>query len=609
MRDMSHKTKLVFILVGILLILTTVFPLNSFDIKYPNQENSANLKRNANLEEIDDILLTKIDRRLNISTFGLVSIFDKLQVKNNNNNPITSFYIGIPIVHSKDLIYCKATGYDNNILLTERSNIIMNEFELLVIYFDTPLLPQQSKNIRFYQVYKDLLNYKIDQGVQSISFVGHLYPTLPYEANGRIETIVWLSASSNPTSYGWGVIAPDKSIVYTFEGLIEPFLETMKENKEITIEFNDASSTKLEAIELSREILFSPWGIIKIKEDFLIQNVGLIDITQVSLQIPGLVKSVYVSDDLGEILGITFNSEILPEYKSFSINLLKNRVKLTPESKFKFSIQYYLPFENRTSFNWFQESIHIDDLTSKFAFLGRNQVIKLIVEGSNTIDWISEFPDAIEKFQGLTILSYYSDFISPMDNIYIQFTFTVDLFSVFLRPIIFMLLITIISSFFVMFIKTRKEKPGISEYKGFSIPFNEIREFCSLFEEKNALVLEIRKAETEAKRKKIAKKNYKSILNKNTSKIEEINREINPFKKILMESGETFSLVIKKLNDLEVERISIKDALNLLEQRYKRGKLPSRASYLKLSNDYLKRLKKIDRNMDKNIQQLRSFLF
>ncbi|MHA2131283.1 MAG: hypothetical protein ACW99L_15070, partial [Promethearchaeota archaeon] len=124
----------------------------------------------------------------------------------------------------------------------------------------------------------------------------------------------------------------------------------------------------------------------------------------------------------------------------------------------------------------------------------------------------------------------------------------------------------------------------------------------------NASILEIRQAEEDAKRKKIAKKNLKNILSKNTVKIDEIQKEIIPFKKVLIETGEIFDNIVKRLDILEAERISIKDSLNLLESRYKRGRLPSRAAYVKLSDDFKKRRKKIDRTIDKFLQQLRSYL-
>ena len=106
----------------------------------------------------------------------------------------------------------------------------------------------------------------------------------------------------------------------------------------------------------------------------------------------------------------------------------------------------------------------------------------------------------------------------------------------------------------------------------------------------------------------MAKKTYKNLFAKNNAKIDKIKEEILPFKKILIETSDTYNNIIKKLDVLDAERISVNDSLNLLESRYKRGKLPSKAAYQKLSDDFFNRRKKIDRTIDKYIQQLRSYL-
>ena len=198
--------------------------------------------------------------------------------------------------------------------------------------------------------------------------------------------------------------------------------------------------------------------------------------------------------------------------------------------------------------------------------------------------------------------------MSPLERKAILFTFTIDIFDLILRPLIFILIIAFLSSAFVLIIKTKEREEQLSVFKKEFIPTNEIREFCSLYEEKNALILEIRKAEDETKHKKLAKKTYKNLLAKNTTKIDQIKDEIKPFKKILMETNETFNNIVKKLDVLDAERFSVKDSLTLLETRYKRGRLPSKAAYQKLSDDFFNRRRKLDRTIDKYIQQLRSYL-
>ncbi|MFX1394295.1 MAG: hypothetical protein ACFFAH_12075, partial [Promethearchaeota archaeon] len=277
-------------------------------------------------------------------------------------------------------------------------------------------------------------------------------------------------------------------------------------------------------------------------------------------------------------------------------------------SKFRFNIQYFLPFEKYISLNWFQESVKIDALTSIYEYLGKDQTIKIIIEGCLSLDSVSEPPDAIEHTANSLILIYTSDYVSPLERKEIQFTFTVNYFDVALRPIIFIILIALISSIYVLIIKSRKEEAVIAAFRKELLPVNEIREYCSLIEEKNALIIEIRRAEEDVKRKKIIKKKYKNILDKNTSKIQEINKEIIPFKNAIIEISATFENLVKKIDLLEAERESVKDSLNLLETRYKRGRLPSKSAYLKLADNFLRRQKKIDRSIDKSIQQLRSYL-
>jgi hypothetical protein len=221
---------------------------------------------------------------------------------------------------------------------------------------------------------------------------------------------------------------------------------------------------------------------------------------------------------------------------------------------------------------------------------------------------MSSLPQALHNSGNSKVLVYRTESVSPIEKRNVLLTFTIDIFEVLLRPVAFVIVIALLLSIFVLAIKTLKREEQVSLFKKESIPTSEIREFCSLYEERNALVLEIRRAESETKRKKLAKKTYKNILTKNTTKLDNIKEEILPFKKKLMETNETFNNIVNRLDVLDAERISISDSLNLLETRYKRGKLPSKAAYQKLSDDFFNRRKKLDRTIDKYIQQLRSYL-
>ncbi len=601
------------------------------ELNYIKQDEKGDPKYSASQEGAENIVLTYVNRRVDIDLYGLVKIRDILTVQNRNNNPISSILVGIPLNHSNNLIYFESKSVteenllDETTLLIDRLNMVMSEFEMFTIYFDSPLLPYQSKTIMFRQVFKDLTQayFVPDQTGQEehyINYNGIVFPILPYKLEGEIKAFYFipqLESGDEDISEDWGIKNPALNArSYEFEQIsetigddyIEPFLTNLNDLKNVHIWIKHQQSNKLEIEEITREIFISPWGIIRVRENILLKNLGLQVSNNILFYIPKTADELYISDDLGEIFGVSVNAHPETNTTKVTIELAANRVRMLPNSSFRFNLEYYLPFESYSSINWFQESIKIDALTTTYDYLVKEQTIKIIIDGCLKIDDITEPPDAVTKSQGEITIVYASDYISPGENKILQFTFTIDIFNLLLRPFIFMILILLIASIYVILTKTRKTEKDITTLKKQYIPVNEIREYCSLYEEKTALTLEIRHAEEDTRRKKMAKKKYKNILTKNNSKIDEIQKEIIPFKKILLETSETFENIVKRLDILEAERISVKDSLTLLESRYKRGRLPSRAAFLKLSDDFKKRRKKIDRIIDKLIQQLRSYL-
>ena len=595
---------------------------DNFSPNYQHQFSVEDPQLSGNLEGADNILIVEIIRTTNLSTYGLVSIKDRLTILNNNNNPISSILFGIKIEDSNNLIYFNAFGETGNTLSIERSNEIMDVFEMITIYLDVPLLPSQEVTLTVLHSYTNLISYELafidDEVTQLLVFEGPLFPLLPYRSEGVIRTDYLLPEGSTLDFHkqfgGMGILVAGTNIIYDLGANheinhLEPFLQNLGENNETYISVKDRSTSKLEIEKIDKDIYISPWGTIKNVEEITIENVGAVEIGLLSMKIPIDATNVKVYDDLGEILGVSLiesNDDV--STKSVSIPLYQNRVSLTPASKFKFFLEYYLPPEGYTSFNWLQQSISINLLTTKYEYLIYEQNTNVIIEGCGRIDYMSSLPEALHNSGNTKVLVFSLENVSPLEKKYVLLTYTIDLFEILIRPVVFIMIIAILSSLFVLAIKTLKREEQVSIFKKDFIPVSEIREFCSLYEERNALVLEIRKAESETKRKKLAKKTYKNLLSKNTIKIDQIKDEILPFKKILMETNETFSNIVKRLDVLDAERISISDSLNLLEARYKRGKLPSKAAYQKLSDDFFSRQKKLDRTIDKYIQQLRSYL-
>lgn len=613
------RLKKIFVLITGFLIFAILISSLNFDHKAYNQNNYQNInpKLSTNLEGAENILITEIIRNVNITEYGLVNIEDYLSILNKNSNPISSISIGISPQNFANLIFIQAKDSRKESLLTERTDFIMNDFNIITIYLDSPLLYQEETTILIMQTYNNLLDFKKVGGDQNINFTNFVYPTLPYKAKGEnIKTLIRTPESSTIINFekidtmgseiSPGIILYDLAATLTIDYL-EPFLVNLpNESKKVSIIFQNNQYTKLELEKINRIINILPWGIIKIKEQLTIQNTGVIDISSFNFEIPLDSKNLRVFDSIGD-LSVSIsesNSKMIP----IEINLLRNRVSISPLSKFEFTVEYNLPFEKYVSMNWFQESFQIDLMITKYQFLAKAQTINIVIEGCGNLDYISSLPESITNSEGSKILIYNSNNVSPLESNLIQITYSIDLFNLLLRPILIMVIITSILSFYVVYIKLSKKKEDISIIKRELTVLNELREFCALYEEKNALTLEVRNAEEDLKRKKITKKTFMNLSDKNSAKIEQIKQEIIPFKNTLMEANEIFNNIINKLDLMDAERITVNDSLTLLENRYKRGKLPSKAAYQKLLSDFMKRRNRIDRSIDKFIQQLRTYL-
>ena len=611
------------ILIGFLSVMILFSAIqDDFSYNFQNHLSVEDPQLSSTLEGADNLLVVGSIRTTDLNTYGLVNIEDRLTILNNNNNPINSFLFGLKVEDSNKLIYFNAIGETQNTLLIERSHEIMDIYEMITVYFDTPLLPSQEITLTVQHSYINLISYVTtfidDEFTQLLIFEGPLFPLLPYKSEGNIKSNYILPQGStleyNKRIGGMGNLVGDNNLLYDLDfyeeiDYLEPFLLNLGEDNETGIAVKNMFTSKLEIEKIDKDIYISPWGIIKNVEEITIENVGTEEILFIYLKIPSNAMNVKVYDDLGEVLGVAL-IELIDDVstKTVSIPLYQNRVSLAPASKFKFFLEYYLPPEGYISFNWLQQSISINLLTTKYEYLIYEQTTNVIIEGCGIVDYMSSLPEALSSSGNSKVLVYSIENVSPLVEKNILLTFTIDLFEILIRPVVFVMILALLSSIFVLAIKTLKREEQVSIFKKEFIPTSEIREFCSLFEESNALVLEIRKAESETKRKKLAKKTYKNLLSKNTAKIDQIKEEIRPFKKILLETSDTFSNIVKRLDVLDAERISISDSLNLLEARYKRGKLPSKAAYQKLSDDFFNRQKKLDRTIDKYIQQLRSYL-
>ncbi|MFX1595210.1 MAG: hypothetical protein ACFFBK_04020, partial [Promethearchaeota archaeon] len=280
---MIKREKLLLLFIGVLLVIVvSSFLGDNSTLQHTNYNKNNDLNLSSSLEGIENIVITEVARQVDVSGYGIVTFEDILDIKNLNNNPISSVFIGLPTYEYKDLIFFQATGINQNTLLAERTDMKMNDFEMITIYFDSPLLPHQTKTINFKYIYNDILDYyTLDK--QYVSFLLTVFPLLPYKLEGEITTTVQLPEGVDDVSRDWGTYVTDTfRLIYRFDyiqfeigdSFVSPFMDNLGDRKIVQVSFSDDLRTKTEMKEINREIFISPWGILRIREEFSIYNLG-----------------------------------------------------------------------------------------------------------------------------------------------------------------------------------------------------------------------------------------------------------------------------------------------------------------------------------------------
>ncbi|MFW9925091.1 MAG: hypothetical protein ACFFDW_17590, partial [Candidatus Thorarchaeota archaeon] len=131
------------------------------------------------------------------------------------------------------------------------------------------------------------------------------------------------------------------------------------------------------------------------------------------------------------------------------------------------------------------------------------------------------------------------------------------------------------------------------------------QEFVEKYEEKTALQTRITDLDEDRRRKKVKAKEYDQQRKILEAKMRETIKTLDTTKKNLKEKGRKYSDVIQKIEVFEEKRHSVERSIQDLRIRYIREKAISKDAYIRILNDYQNQIEKFERDIDKEIINLR----
>jgi len=554
----------------------------------------------------DPNLISNLDvkRDLYVSNYGIVTVIDNFTIQNIGNEIKTYIQMGIPEVIGLDikdfdslLTYFKAFGEGNEELAIDKLPYDGSGIQKWNIYLSDPIYPGETSQYLIKMIFHDLINY------------------LYYYEDGYLMDFYEIPSSAYEiVDYELVIHRPDWSTEATSSGLtktdIDPWDVTAL-NWQYKIDA--ASYTIIECTNGKREIKIDSWGYIQVDDFYRMKNIGDGYLQTFTISIPAnyINGTLSVFDTTSVLLTeVTYPSTLTKhDLANITIKWSQSRNPLYKNQEASIWIQYRLPLEDYQSFIGDKIKISLDLQLEMAEWPIKDFDIELSLPKGAIIATYSSLVNTITNLDGSTMVTNSYDVIIYNDEtiISIQYYLFSNLFWANARPFLIILVSLIgLSAYIVTRREIQVEKIVMSRPK--LVPSAIIREYISIYSEKIALDLDLEKLEDEFTRGKIKKRIFKTQYKIIERKMIDIDKEVKVLNVHFITAGGRFKQIIENLDLYEAEKIHARDGIKNLEKRYKMTGRISSAAFQKLRNENVKRLGKSKNNIDKVVEELRTYI-
>ncbi|MBD3192479.1 MAG: hypothetical protein GF308_17705 [Candidatus Heimdallarchaeota archaeon] len=594
-------------------------------------------------------------RSIKIRDFGIVTVNDTLVLRNNDNTSLPIFRFALPNNWADNLLTISAkTMWMNSTFPMNRTGVFEEYKNEHYTFYKINLNPVVSNSsaykinifhsmMYFYDLFKtqvvqEISGQQVQIPVNGIKFNCSRIPLIPSpiykcftsatvgDDGGFIPNMIQpanATAEESAVSYKavYNITAFNGTRLYEPDSVDDPY--------RIRVVAFLKVEPPLEAPLYKRTIILENWYWARVHEELTIRNLGIIpDNPQWDPQDPisfvtalhkfyiGVdnAEDVSVSDALGEILADESQNEQLVQKNRINIYL---RTPIYGGEELTFSIDYLLKLEDILEFEKTEFVLKTKAMPTT-EFVVREFQLKIVFpQGANyQYFYMADTKMTVEESKTpvflklgtrdtIALTTHNLSYFSP---IHMRVGYYMSDIAYYLAPLTFALVIFIACLLYIGARTLRKdviEKSIITPEEEVEVPIALIQKFVELYEEKTALQTRISDLDENRRRKKIKKIEYETQRKILEQKMREVISELNKTKRELKTKGQKYTDVIQKIEVNEEKRLIVEQNIKELRINYIREKRISKDAYLKILRDYQNQIKRFERDIDKELINLR----
>ncbi|MFX1575957.1 MAG: hypothetical protein ACFFCF_02170 [Promethearchaeota archaeon] len=541
-----------------------------------------------------DLVITEVQRNVHYEEYGMVLITDTITIFNPGSSPVFSIETAYPLSEIGSVKEFYAETVDGTELFFQRTPTIGPNCSGWEVFLPEPLMPDEDTTFITQMSVEGLTS----QTATTSTVVFSILPTSPYVIEYYETRLTFNYALTAATQEYWS------------GSNVHPY--SYEERAVLLDVMSDVFLPLMTYIELKRVFSIDAWGYLFAHEIHSLrvnsQN-PLFSTTgkrwqNITLQLPigSEFLRVYdqvanLSSQIGRLANSTHHGTI---YVSFQYHLEE-------EDTYTFYLEYRIPLDYHQLV--LQNGQFLDfNLYSEYPFRIERQITEFLLPPGC---WLQGVPlGAVTSIapSGQYLISFLATNVTSISkgeaNLYYVYPVLPALF----RPLLFFVVVGIVCLGYVAV----RRIPFFHGEEEIALVVAEIdpailSEFCALYGEKIALLLQTERLEQGMLQGKISKPRYRKERKNFERKLRSLERELEGRSQPLIEAGGKYESSIRQLEILEAERVSAIEALHALEQRYRQKRITA-SVYQKLQKDLQKRRDKAVGRMDRILLTLREEL-
>jgi hypothetical protein len=535
-----------------------------------------------------DLVVLDVQRKVHLQEYGLLLTNDTFTVVNVGAEAAFYVFAAFPLATADCVRYFSAETQGGAALLVQRVPLVGLNCTGWRVYVPEPIMPDRNFTFTTRMALEGLTSVS---GADSVLCNFSAVPTSPYLIKHCKTTISYHAGTQNPSQTE---ITSTNVHPYSYKPTVVQLQIVSSKGKPI-----------ISYLELRRQFSVSQWGYLQVLETHTMRvdsiNPDAFSWTSIDVVLPPGAQFLRAYDSLANLTGAITSPPSITSPGTLTVNF---QFRLAQGDVYQFFVEYRCPLDTQqlVSQNGFVLGVNP---YYKHPWIIRHQITEIVLPAAS---WLLAVPQGAEvailptsqyvvKFDAYNVTSLHQSEFT------IKYVYPVQ--PALARPMLISLLFGLICLAYV----GARRIPGLREEGQVitapaAVDSTALGEFCALYGEKVALLLQTERLDQSMLARKIPMPRYRKEVKDAERKLRALERDIQTRARLLTQAGGRYAANVRQLELLEAERLSAIEAQRALEQRYRQKRITFEV-YKKIQMDLEKRSDKAIAGMDRILLSLR----